>query len=115
MMPGLETKYLLINEMDNGIRPTAHELMNSNRNKTREKAKRFECVVQRVFNQISIKGRDENWTRMVYTIPPYVLGMPIYDLDLCMRYVVNKLQSSGYYVEIFPPNVIYISWDKSEI
>ena len=95
-------------------RPDARALASAHRQRHRSRARAFEDIVQRVFNQVSIKA-ESNWTRLVYRVPPYVVGMPFYDLDLCARYAVRKLREKGFYVELYPPGVLYISWDASEI
>jgi hypothetical protein len=53
-----------------------------------------------------------------YEIPYYVYGKPLYKINDCISYVVDALRKNGLYVQILPEpnaNMIYISWDPSEI
>lgn len=53
-----------------------------------------------------------------YEIPGVLLGYPLYRLDECTEYVVDKLRGTGFLVQLLPPpqiGVIYISWDPQEI
>jgi len=55
---------------------------------------------------------------LYYTIPPIVLGFPLYNYNNCMSYIISTLQKNGLYVAILPypnNNIIYISWKIEDV
>jgi len=55
---------------------------------------------------------------LYYTIPPIIIGYPLYDYTICMNYIISSLQKSGLYVAILPAsnnNMIYISWKIEDV
>lgn len=51
---------------------------------------------------------------LVYTVPPFILGLPSIDLEDCIVYVVHMLRQSGFEVRFTYPNLLYISWKHYE-
>lgn len=51
---------------------------------------------------------------LVYTVPPFILGLPAIDLEDCIVYVVHMLRQSGFEVRFTYPNLLYISWKHYE-
>ena len=47
---------------------------------------------------------------LLYTVPPFILGLPKLDLEDCVVYLIYQLRHAGYEVRYTPPNMIYISW-----
>jgi hypothetical protein len=37
---------------------------------------------------------------LYYTIPPIIIGYPLYDYNKCLNYIINSLRKSGLYVSI---------------
>lgn len=55
---------------------------------------------------------------LYYTIPPIIIGYPLYNYANCMNYVITELKKSGLYVSILPEpnnNNIYISWKIEDV
>jgi hypothetical protein len=50
----------------------------------------------------------------VYTVPPFILGLPAIDLQDCIVYVVHQLRLGGFEVRFTYPNLLYISWKHYE-
>jgi hypothetical protein len=51
---------------------------------------------------------------LVYTVPPFILGLPAIDLQDCIVYIVHQLRTSGFEVRFTYPNLLYISWKHYE-
>ena len=49
-----------------------------------------------------------------YTIPKIIYGIPLYNLEECLRYIMNKLIENGFKVYYTHPNLLYITWFKEE-
>jgi hypothetical protein len=91
----------------------AAELQREKRDRERKRAAIFGDVLSKVYSRITAKAAL-NWVRMVYEVPRYVVGMPLYDVAACVRYLCKHLRGNGYMLEVYEPNVLYISWDREE-
>ena len=53
-----------------------------------------------------------------YEIPYIMIGLPLYDINDCIEYVVDALRKNGLLVQILPHpnhNTIYISWKPQDV
>ena len=50
-------------------------------------------------------------TVCMFQIPPYIIGMPLYDPAQCCGYVIQRLKNEGFHVQYGHPNVLFIRWD----
>jgi hypothetical protein len=55
-----------------------------------------------------------NKNYLLYTVPPFILGLPAIDLQDCIVYVVHQLRIGGFEVRFTYPNLLYISWKHYE-
>ncbi len=51
---------------------------------------------------------------LIYTVPPFILGLPAIDLQDCIVYLVHQLRTSGFMIRFTYPNLLYISWAHYE-
>lgn len=51
---------------------------------------------------------------LVYTVPPFIIGLPSLDLQDCVVYIVHQLRQGGFEVRFTYPNLLYISWKQYE-
>ena len=51
---------------------------------------------------------------LIYTVPPFILGLPAIDLQDCIVYIVHQLRTNGFEVRYTYPNLLYISWKHYE-
>ena len=71
----------------------------------------FNRILNRIHTKIKKASRiDKNATDIWYTIPEYIIGVPKYDVGICIGYIVEKLRDNGFNVRYFHPNTILISW-----
>jgi len=45
-----------------------------------------------------------------YQIPTFLIGLPLYSLDDCSTYIINKLNKDGFEANIIKPDIIIIKW-----
>lgn len=93
------------------------ELYDMKKKKEVNRTKSFDYIIElchrRIRNIASYGGMN-----CFYEIPGLLIGYPLYRLDECTSYVIEKLRSSGLLVQLLPPphvSVIYVSWDPQEI
>lgn len=71
----------------------------------------LEQVQHRIFTTSQLPG---NPSYLVYTVPPFILGLPYIDLQDCIVYIVYNLRQNGFEVRFTYPNLLYISWASYE-
>jgi hypothetical protein len=74
---------------------------------------------EQVYKQIEIRIRSTaelpgSPNYVLYTVPPFILGLPAMDMQDCIVYIVHKLRTSGFMVRFTYPNLLYISWQHYE-
>lgn len=83
------------------------------RDKARLRA--YNQLLAQIHNRIHITSQlPGNANYLVYTVPPFILGLPALDLQDCVVYIVHQLRSSGFLVRFTYPNLLYISWAHYE-
>jgi hypothetical protein len=55
-----------------------------------------------------------NTSSVLYTVPPFILGLPKLDMEDCIVYLVWQLRQSKFEVRFTWPNLLYISWRHHE-
>jgi hypothetical protein len=68
-------------------------------------------IHHRIFTTSQLPG---NPSYLMYTVPPFILGLPSIDLEDCIVYIVYQLRESGFEVKFTFPNLLYISWKSYE-
>lgn len=71
----------------------------------------LEQIHTRIYSASQLSGHP---SYLVYTVPPFILGLPKFDLEDLIVYVVYQLRQSGFEVRYTYPNMLYISWRHHE-
>jgi len=71
----------------------------------------LEQIHHRIYTTSQLPG---NPNYLMYTVPPFILGLPSIDLEDCIVYIVYQLRTSGFEVRFTYPNLLYISWKAYE-
>lgn len=86
------------------------ELNRSRDEKTIRKVETYRQVLTRVHSKI--RGSSEKgYSFCFYQVPPFILGVPIYDLGACCEYIIDRLYKNGLVVVFTRPNNFFISWE----
>ena len=71
----------------------------------------LEQIQHRIYTTSQFPG---NPSYLVYSVPPFILGLPSMDMKDCIVYLVYQLRTNGFEVRFTYPNLLYISWDSYE-
>ena len=71
----------------------------------------LEQIQHRIYTTSQLPG---NPSYLVYSVPPFILGLPSMDLKDCIVYLVYQLRTNGFEVRFTYPNLLYISWANYE-
>jgi hypothetical protein len=93
---------------------TVFDLHNSMRKKTELRSKSFDKVFEICTNKILTASHKE-LLKIYFDVPEYVFGLPVYNINNCVKYLKEKLEINGFYVIYYFPKILYISWDLYEV
>lgn len=65
--------------------------------------------------QLVIRHAKQERLRTVFEVPEFILGIPPFNLNDAITYVIDRLKKNGFMVSYFFPKLLYISWDVDEI
>lgn len=88
-----------------------HRLANS---KIAKKESVYNKVLENCHKVIE-RAADNGRKNCAYDVPEHMMGYPIYDLNMCLTYVIDALKKNGFLVKYYFPKVVYVSWDYDEI
>jgi hypothetical protein len=72
-------------------------------------------ILEQIYNRIRVTSKlPTHPAYLLYTIPPFIFGLPKIDLEDCVVYLVYQLRASGFEVKYTYPALIYISWKHHE-
>jgi hypothetical protein len=75
----------------------------------------YDKILRRVHHKIKqIANLRHGFTECSYTIPRFIVGVPPYDLQGCIMYIVTSLIKNGFRVQYYEPQIIHISWKHWE-
>ncbi len=91
------------------------DLYNKRRSKDAARLKAYNKILEQIYNRIRVISRLPNsQCYLLYTVPPFILGLPKLDIEDCVVYVMYQLRHAGYETRYTYPNLIYISWIHHE-
>lgn len=87
------------------------ELYDKRRTKDAGRLRAYNKILEQIYNRIRTMSKLPNsQCYLLYTVPPFILGLPKLDLEDCVVYLIYQLRHAGYEIRYSPPNMIYISW-----
>ena len=90
-----------------------NELHRINEDREKYRLKVYESVLQKCHERIKFVSKTPKGANFCfYVVPNIIYGVPIYDINKCIVYIVTALIKNGFYVAYTHPNLIYISWFK---
>ena len=71
----------------------------------------YNKILQRVHKKIMLTAKNKHEEQfMFYIVPEILLGVPKYNVDLCVAYLIEKLEENGFVTKYTHPNMLFISW-----
>jgi len=87
------------------------ELYDRRRMKDSARLRAYNKILEQIYNRVRVISRLPNsQCYLLYTVPPFIFGLPKMDLEDCIVYLIYQLRHAGYEIRYTPPNMIYISW-----
>tara|TARA_B100002019_G_scaffold164447_1_gene141997 strand:+ start:182 stop:601 length:420 start_codon:yes stop_codon:yes gene_type:complete len=91
------------------------QLHKINEEREKFKLKVYESVLKKCHERIKFVSKlPKSNSFCFYVVPNILYGVPLYDINACIVYVVSALIKNGFYVAYTHPNLIYISWHNRQ-
>jgi len=75
------------------------------------KIKIYQKILQRCHKKIKTTSRSRNCEKFCFfLVPEFVLGIPRYNIETCITYIIDRLLDNGFHVRYTHPNLIFVSW-----
>ena len=94
------------------LRPA--DLFDKRRDRDTAKLKSYNKILEQIYGRIKTASREGADPWLIFSIPPFILGLPRIDLEDCVVYLVYMMRAQGYEVRYTYPNLLYISWKHHE-
>jgi hypothetical protein len=87
------------------------DLYDKRKTKDTGRLKAYNKILEQIYNRIrTISKLPNSQCFLLYTVPPFIFGLPKLDLEDCIVYLIYQLRHAGYEIRYSPPNMIHISW-----
>jgi 7-keto-8-aminopelargonate synthetase-like enzyme len=91
-----------------------YDLHNTVNRKTNLRNSVYEKVLVKVHNKIKRASENEQY-ECTYDTPEYIIGLPLYNINNCIEFIIEKLKENGFDVEHIFPKTLKVSWYPAEI
>ena len=91
-----------------------NDLYDSINNKNFKRMKKFDDILVQIHRRIKYHA-DLEQTFCLYSIPEFIFGIPLYNVNDLKKYIMDTLKKNGFKLMYFHPNTIFISWDVENI
>ena len=87
----------------------ASDLVKEQDERNKQKNKVFNKIYKRIEKKIT-QASSVNLYECWYEIPEFILNLPLYSLEDCKVFVINKLHHNGFKTSLLSNTIILVSW-----
>lgn len=88
-----------------------NELYEQHKKNELRKLEIYNKILCKIHNKIKVTSRInklEQWCW--YQVPSVLIGVPEYNFNTCINYLIDKLSNNGFSINYYKPNLLLISW-----
>ncbi len=79
-------------------------------NKEKRRVMTYLNVYKKLVTKI-IQANTREETELLFPIPTFIMGVPLFDPQRCAAYMMVRLNKKGFIVKYVQPNVLYVCWN----
>lgn len=87
----------------------ATDLIKQQKDRDEKKKITYKKILEKVEKKI-VLASNSNFYECKYDIPEFILGLPIYSVKNCKKFIKEKLRNDGFKVNNIMDNILLISW-----
>lgn len=87
----------------------ATDLIKQQKDREEKKKITYKKILEKVEKKI-VLASNSNFYECKYDIPEFILGLPIYSVKNCKKFIKEKLRNDGFKVNNIMDNILLISW-----
>lgn len=92
-----------------------NELYRKRQSRDAARLKAYNKILDIIHHRIrTISELPNSPCSLLYTIPPFIMGLPRIDLEDCVVYIVYQLRMAGFDTRYTYPNLLNINWSQHE-
>ena len=103
-----------INKLDDSYKPNnlldINKLHKEIEKREERKNKVYEMILHKVHMRIVGINKKSSDCYCFFVVPSFIFGVPLYDMNNCIIYIMKDLTDRGFKVEYTHPNLLYINW-----
>ena len=73
--------------------------------------RKYKLILNKCYKRINYYARH-GYEECLFEIPTLVFGMPVYDIQECLQFIIEKLKQYGLRIQIVDNQIIHISWKE---
>jgi hypothetical protein len=102
-------------EQDPTPQLNVNELYRKRQSRDAARLKAYNKILDIIHHRIrTISELPNSPCSLLYTIPPFIMGLPRIDLEDCVVYLVYQLRMAGFDTRYTYPNLLNINWSHHE-
>lgn len=74
-----------------------------------ERTRIYQQVYAKLVSKIK-QSNDMDYTDLLFTMEPFILGSPLYNMKCCIAFMMYKCRKNGMVATYIYPNVLFVSW-----
>lgn len=92
----------------------AHDVLQEQEDRREKRMRAMRPVLSQLYGQIRKQAtHNPNAPYIVFEIPMYVFGYPLFQISEAREYIMNTLSQGGYMVWVIDDKYLLISWLKT--
>lgn len=110
-------RHVIFSIKTNKMSITLNELYDIKRTKEKKQLESFNSILELSHRKIR-RIAEHGGYNTFFAIPGMLIGLPLYNVDNCIKHIISALKRTGFLVQRLPEpntNMIYISWDPEDV
>ncbi len=91
-----------------------NELHREQNRKDEKRTEIYENILDKVHQKIKLTSKTSDDKFCFYSVPIYVYGLPLFDVNNCILFLTKKLTYNGFDIRYTHPNLLLISWYEKQ-
>ncbi len=87
-----------------------NELHREQNRKDEKRLEIYENILEKVHQKIRLTSKTSDDKFCFFSVPIYVYGLPLFDVNNCIIFLTKKLSDNGFDIRYTHPNLLLISW-----